>query len=321
MTTPDHRLTVSVLIPSFGRPARLTVCLDALARQTDPPDEVFVVWQGEDTATRDAAAALTPPYPLHVVHSPEVGVVPAENLALDRSSGELIALIDDDAVPPPDWLERHRRHYADPKVGAVGGPADNYHPDGTLFTRVDREPVGRLTWYGRALGNMHTQPLAWRTRPPAEVDHLVGYNLTLRRCAFDWFEAGLRRYWQSFELDACLQVRSRGYRILFDFGNVVEHHPSNPTYAPGREGDLQTRIYNGAFNMAFVLARHTAGARQAVRLGYLLLVGSVAAPGLLAFFVGWRRYGRPRREVSLLARTWAAVWAGWRAGTGRRQRR
>jgi glycosyltransferase involved in cell wall biosynthesis len=316
------RPTISVLIPSYGRPARLTACLRSLDRQTVPPDEVLVVWQADDTATRDAAEGLagTLSYRLAVLHSPEQGVVPAENLALDRAGGDVIALIDDDAVAPPGWVERHLGFYADPTVGAVGGPADNHHQDGRKFDPVDREPVGRLTWFGRQHGNMHTQPAGWRDRPPAAADSLVGYNLTLRRAAFDRFEAGLRRYWQGFELDACLQVAARGYRVLFDFANVVDHFPTNPTYAPGREGDLRVKVYNGAYNHAFVLAKHSPFRLRAARLAYLLAVGSTATPGLLGAVQGWRRYGHARREAAILMRTWAATAAGWRDGARRRGR-
>ena len=313
-------MTVSVLIPSFQRPQRLTSCLQALARQSVLPTQVLVVWQADDGATRDAAEGLSSslPFPLNVLHSPAAGIVLAENLALDHAIGDIVALIDDDAVPPVDWIERHLRLYADPTVGASGGPADNHHRDGKVFARLATVPQGRLTWYGKLYGNMHTQPVEWRTRPPIEVDHLVGYNLSLRRVAFDRFEAGLRRYWQLFELDACQQVKVRGYRVMFDFGNVVRHYPTNPTFAPGREGDLQLKAFNAAFNLAFVLAKHTPFGLRSVRLCFLLAVGSVATPGLLAAIIAWRRYGNGRRELSILIRSWESIIAGWRAGSRRR---
>ena len=201
--------TTSVLIPSYRRPNRLVACLTALAQQTILPGEVIGVWQGDDYQTRDVMVRMAEelPYRLVVLHSPDPGIVPAENLALENATGDVIYLTDDDVIPSPGWLERFLRFYADPSIGAVGGPADNYHPDGSLFERRDVEPIGRLTWFGRLYGNMHTQAVEWRDRPPSVVDHLVGYNMTLRRSAFDRFEPGLRRYWQMFELDACLQVR------------------------------------------------------------------------------------------------------------------
>ena len=93
-------------------------------------------------------------------------------------------------------------------VGAVGGPARNFTPDGQAYPVRSREPVGRLTCYGRTLGNMHDHPETWRSRPPRAADHLAGANLSFRRRALASFEAGLRGYSQSFELvDIC--VRSK----------------------------------------------------------------------------------------------------------------
>jgi len=224
------------------------------------------------------------------------------------------------AVAPPDWLDRHLAHYADPTVGAVGGPASSFYQDGTPFPTRAVEPTGRMTWFGKAHGNMYDHVPEWRDRPPQDVDHLVGYNMSLRRTAFDRFEAGLRPYWQFFEGEACFQVKARGFRVVFDFANVVEHRPTNTAYMPSRDGDLQVKVYNGAFNRAFVLAKHSPAALRPWRLLYVLGVGTVNTPGLLAFCVALRRYGHPRRELRILGRTLGHHIAGWRAGARARPR-
>jgi GT2 family glycosyltransferase len=315
-------LTTSVLVPSFRRPESLGRCLRALAEQTVLPRQVVVVWQGDDVATCRAAECLREslPYPLAVIRSAEVGVVPAENAALGESTGEIVLLVDDDAVVPPDWIARHVAHYADPSVGAVGGPADNHRADGTPFPRRTAEPVGTLTWYGAAPGTLHDQASEWRRRPPRDVDHLAGFNMSLRREAFDRFEAGLKPYWQMFEMDACLQARARGYRVVCDFANVVRHYPTNSAFAGGRDGDLDVKVHHAAYNRAFVLAKHSAGATRLWRALYVVLVGSTGAPGLLASLVALRRYGNPARELRTLLRAWRESVLGWRAGTGVRSR-
>ena len=314
-------LTSSILIPSFRRAATLEKCLRSIAAQNQPPTEVLVVWQEDDWETRAVAEAwqIRMPCALRALHSAGRGVVPAENTALDAARGEIILLIDDDAVAPPDWVERHLALYADPRVGAVGGPADNLRPDGMPFPRRDAEPVGRLNRLGRAVGNMYDQPPAWRQRPPREVDHLVGYNFSLRRVAFDRFDASLKPYWQMFELDACLQIKARGYRVMFDFANVVTHQPTNTAYTGGREGDLAVKIYNPAFNHAFILARRRPGWWLPVACAYQFLVGSVGSPGLLAAVVAVRRHGCVWRELGVLGRTWRSYLAGLRAGRRARQ--
>jgi glycosyltransferase involved in cell wall biosynthesis len=281
-----------------------------------PPDEIVVVWQGNDHPTERAARRIEPALPCRLIvrHSAEKGVVPAENTALEAASGELVLLIDDDATAPPQWLASHLRHYGDPAVGAVGGPANNFYPDGTPFPKRAAEPTGRLTWFGRSIGNMHDHIDDWQARPPAEVDHLVGYNLSLRRAAFDRFESGLKPYWQMFEAEACLQAKARGFKVIFDFANVVEHFPTNSVYAPGRDGDLRLKVYHSGYNHAYILSKYSDGFLRPLRLMYLLSFGSVTSPGLLASAVALRRYGKPLREMQILWKSWQYYLAGWRDG-------
>ena len=323
MTTDAPRaLTVTVLVPSWRRPEALERCLRALAGQTRLPEQVVVVWQGDDSATCDRAELLRPamPFRLDVLHQPEPGVVPAENLGLAHAAGSVIALIDDDAVAPPGWLARHLAHFDDPAVGAVGGPFRNHHPDGTPFPVRHAEPIGYVPWHGQPVGNLHDHPPEWQARRPIRVTHLVGNNMVLRRAAFDQFESGLRSYWQSFELEVCLQVRARDYRVLFDFGNPVDHYPTNWAFVLGREGDLSVKVYNPAYNLAFIHAKHTPWPLMPLRAAYQLLVGRVNTPGLVASLIAARRFGGLRRELGILARTWAAVLEGWWSGLGQRLR-
>jgi GT2 family glycosyltransferase len=312
--------TSSVLLVSYRRPKILATCLEHLAAQDPAPGEIIVVWQADDVATRDEAErhrdAL--PCPLRVIHSPEAGVVAAENTALGTATGEVVLLLDDDSVAPPDWVGRHLAHYADPTVGAVGGSADNFW-QGAYLPRRTAEPIGTVAWYGRLNGNMYDHIPEWRSRPPRDVEHLVGYNMSLRRAALDRFESALKPYWQMFELDACLQVRDRGYRVVFDFANVLEHRPNNTAYDGKREGDLAIKLDNAAYNYAFVLAKHSPPRLRPWRLLYLLAVGNVAAPGLVAYPVAVRRYKKPLRELSVLGRAMRHHLAGWRAGSIRRR--
>jgi GT2 family glycosyltransferase len=317
VVTPDFgSLTTSVLIPSWKRPERLQCCLRSLAAQTRLPDQVVVVWQADDNATRDRLEKLRGmlPFRLDVLHNPERGVVTAENLALAHSIGTAIALIDDDAEAPPDWLSRHLARLANPAIGAVGGPAVNYCQDGTPFPIRRSATIGRFPLIGQPIGNMYDHPAEWVAREPIIIDHLAGGNMVIRRAAFDQFESALRPYWQLFELDACLQVRARGYRVLFDFSNTVLHYPSNTAYTGTRDGDLSIKVYNGAYNLAFIHAKHTPWPLIPIRLGWQFLIGRVNTPGLMAAVVAIYRFGRPFREICILARTWLAVVAGWRDG-------
>ena len=79
---PRDRHRISVVIPTIGRET-LAVCRAALDAQTRPPDEILVIVDREGR-----------------------GAGWARNEGIGRATGDLVALADDDGIPPPDWLER-----------------------------------------------------------------------------------------------------------------------------------------------------------------------------------------------------------------------
>jgi glycosyltransferase involved in cell wall biosynthesis len=313
---PIAGLSASVIIATYRRAGTLERCLKSLATQTTPPQEVIVVWQGDDIETQQMAEQFAggAPFRLKVVHQPEPGIVPAENAGLDAANGEIILLIDDDVIAPPAWVLRHLAHYEDPSVGAVGGPYMNHHPDGREFDKRQPQKVGKLEWYGRFVGNLFDHVEAWQTRPPSRVDHLAGNNMSIRREAFSRFEESLRPYWQLFEAEACLQVKARGYQVLFDWANRIDHFPTNDLFIQDREGDLARKVFNWAYNHAFILAKHRGRTLGLVGLAYLWFVGSAANPGLLGFVRAISRYGGVRRELMILRSTLACHGKGWQDG-------
>lgn len=316
---PHAQLSASVLIPSYRRPRDLGRCISYLAKQTLRPIQVVVVWQGDDTSTRDEAlsAGMELGPTLELVHIQEPGIVAAENAALRVARGDIVLLIDDDAVASPAWIGHHLRHYANPLIGAVGGSAINYRDGHRLPTRYAR-PIGRLALYGKTHGNMYDHPEEWRALKPESVDHLVGYNMSFRRSLITQFEAGLRPYWQLFEFDACRQVAASGHMILFDYENVVEHYPTNRVYVAGREGDLTLKVVNASYNRAFVLSKWSPRGLRILRLLYLIGIGSTQQPGLVASPIAMVRFGRPLRELQVLRLSIKGTIAGWRAGARRR---
>lgn len=96
---------VTVVIPTIGRPS-IEFCLEGLRSQTRPPDEIVRI---DDVDRR--------------------GISWSRNEGIRRSKGDLIAFIDDDAVPPPEWLER--------LIGAV----DRFGADAAGGTYEESDPL------------------------------------------------------------------------------------------------------------------------------------------------------------------------------------
>lgn len=309
----------TVIIASYQRPRQLAKCLEGIAKQTVQAEEVIVVWQNNDQATPDLCKHFSSMLEgrLKLIHSPIAGIVPAENEGLKSANGEIIAFIDDDAVAPNDWLAKHLRHYADKAIGAVGGPALNHTPSGERFPMRQVKTIGKLTWYGKLIGNLNDSDIENGNQRVVQVDALAGNNMSLRRIAFERFENHMRDYWQLFELEACQQAQRRGFKILFDLDNPVLHYPAsqNKVYDGTREGNLTQKYYNSAYNHAYILSKYTSGVLRAVRLLYLVTISSVPFPGPFKYPAAVWRYGNPAREFRIMIATLKAHLKGWKDGT------
>ncbi|HEV2124681.1 MAG TPA: glycosyltransferase family 2 protein [Chloroflexota bacterium] len=95
---------VSLIIPTYNGAHLLTTCLDAVARQSRRPDETIVV---DDASTDDTLALLQERYSwVRVVrHEHNLGFVGAVNAGIRAASGTVIALLNNDTEPEPQWLE------------------------------------------------------------------------------------------------------------------------------------------------------------------------------------------------------------------------
>jgi len=115
--------TITVVIPSFARPAALARCVGGLARQSDEAGEfeVVVVDDGSpETVVLDPSVSLGR-FDVRVVRQDRAGPGAARNAGADAARGETLAFLDDDCVPARDWLFRLAaavRH--DPEVLAGG---------------------------------------------------------------------------------------------------------------------------------------------------------------------------------------------------------
>jgi len=118
-STPE---TVSVVICTYSgeRLGSLVELLEALPRQRRQPEEVIVVVDGNETLE----ATLRARFPDAVVlanHGPR-GHAAAANRGVNAARGEVVAFIDDDAVPADErWLELLLAAYGGDEVLGVGG--------------------------------------------------------------------------------------------------------------------------------------------------------------------------------------------------------
>jgi len=128
---PDReRLSVSVVIITRNRSAMLERCLDALLAMGRSPEEILVVDNASTDSTRDVVMRFQAAGPVRYVHEPVPGVSRARNAGCRAASGDIIAFIDDDAIPTEGWLENIENAFVkSDSIGIVGGAIHHYQND------------------------------------------------------------------------------------------------------------------------------------------------------------------------------------------------
>ncbi|WP_299152780.1 glycosyltransferase [uncultured Tateyamaria sp.] len=107
---------VSVVVVSRDRPDALCRCLTGLLQVQYSPFEVVVV---TDKAGRDAIAGFADQ--IKIVPFEDSNISMARNLGVSHAAGDIVAFIDDDAVPEPSWLHHLIAPAEQRDVAAMGG--------------------------------------------------------------------------------------------------------------------------------------------------------------------------------------------------------
>jgi len=127
---------VSVIVCTRNRPENLAGCLAALRRQRCQPGEIIVVDNAPaDDSTRETAAA----WGVRYMREDRPGLDFARNCGFRAATQPVVAYVDDDARPAPDWVAVLRAAFADHRVAAVTGnvaPAELATPEQCLFEWV-----------------------------------------------------------------------------------------------------------------------------------------------------------------------------------------
>ena len=187
------QLRVTVVIPCRDDAELLGHCLRALAAQTHPADHVIVV----DNGSTDASAAVAHAHGAAVVDEPVPGIWPAAARGYDEAleSADIIARLDADSRPHPDWVARLVRAFvADPGLGVLTGAAEFY--GGSPHTNYLGEH-----WY---IGGGHFWIKKWLGIPL-----VFGSNFAMRAAVWDRLRERVDRTNARIHDDLDLTIRLR----------------------------------------------------------------------------------------------------------------
>jgi succinoglycan biosynthesis protein ExoM len=137
ITVPE----VSVCIITFRRQRMLATLLEELARQENDglfQISIVVVDNDREESTRETvnAAARSFPVPIRYDVEREQNLSLARNRCIQHATGEYLAYIDDDEIPPPRWLVTLYQMLVKAGVDGVLGP---------VYPKFEAEAPGWLT--------------------------------------------------------------------------------------------------------------------------------------------------------------------------------
>ena len=201
---------VSVIMPHYNDLENLTVCLGMLDSQTFPRDRFEIVVADNNSRCGLEAVARACGTSARAVPAPLQGAGEARNAAVAASRGAILAFIDSDCRPAPDWLARGVDSLKDADV--TGGPIE--------IVVEDRDHPTPVESFELALGFDNRRYI---------VDHHYSAtaNMFTRREVFD--KVGPFRTQVSEDIDWGWRATRMGYRMAY-VPEAVIRHPARRTW-------------------------------------------------------------------------------------------
>jgi glycosyltransferase involved in cell wall biosynthesis len=294
--------TIAALLCTYRRPDNLAKCLAGFENQTRMADEILVVVRDIDLETRAYLAARMPEtlLPIKLVTVQQPGLVAARNAGVAAATADIIAMLDDDAVPHPTWLERIFNHFAaNPELGGVGG-RDLCFAGGKPIP-PSKDQVGILLWNGKYTGNHHLGRGTARI-----VDTIKGANMSYRRKVFDSvrFDSRLRGTGAQPCEDLAISraVAMSGWKLLYDPEVLVDHFEGDrdePRHYADQLTTDRAGFANSVYNQVVATWSSMSPLRRLGSFAYYSLIGTRTAPGLVQAvrftpslgWISWVRFG------------------------------
>jgi len=224
MITGIDNLSFSVIINTIDRAEPLHTLLQSLEHQSYPDFEVIVVVG----PTHDNTMEVLSEYDgrIRLLRCPTANLCQSRNLGLLTARGDIVAFIDDDAVPCKRWLEQFAHIYEDESIEATGGAVWAVHPRFSIlqfrlgiFSSLAEQVDVRSSW---------TDQIVPPGRSSYWVTRFMGTNMVGRRQVlldargFDEFYR-----FNAEEADLALRLASAGKAVYPVNEAVVYHIPSS----------------------------------------------------------------------------------------------
>jgi GT2 family glycosyltransferase len=216
---------VSVVLVNFRGSSDTIEAVRRLGELDWPQDqlEIVVVENGSGDNSAELIRAAAPQVKL-VVSKTNEGFAGGCNRGVAASSGEFVALLNNDAKPDAGWVRAAIERFAEsPRIGAVASRVLDW--DGKLVDYIG----SAMTWYGMGYKPFTAEPIGGTADVARDVLFGTGSAMFVRRDVYDALGGFDERYFMFFEdVDLGWRLNLRGWRFVYEPRSLAyhKHHAS-----------------------------------------------------------------------------------------------
>jgi glycogen(starch) synthase len=216
-------LRISIVVNTDGRAAALRQTIESFRHLDYDQFEVVVVCGPTPDGTREVGMEYAARDWIKYVECPERNLSRSRNLGIKHASGDVVAFIDDDAMPQPEWLAEIAPAFDDPATGGAGGLVFDHTGYSYQYRFASCDRLGSATIDLNA-------PIPEHNFPFSNVfPYLQGTNCAFRRdrlVEIGGFDEEYEFYLD--ETDVCCRLVDAGWTIR-QLPNAPVHHKYLPS--------------------------------------------------------------------------------------------
>ena len=273
-----------LVVCTRNRAAQLEQCLEHIARLRPTCSWELVVVLDNASSDRTCAGrarfATEVIFPVTIIFEGKPSLGRARNTGWSAARGDIVAMTDDDCYVLPDYIDRVREIFDDPKIGFAGGRVD-------LFDPTDY-PISIVT---------SDEPALKPPRSFIQPGWIIGANMIFRREVLEAIEGfdpdlGPGTPFCADDPDGQARASFAGWWGLYTPDVVVAHHHRRKA----KDADALTRTYligGGAYMAKFLLNSETRSTylRIGLREWYWTFRRDFLRKGHGLSYLWWEAYG------------------------------
>lgn len=208
-----------------------------------------------------------------VLNETNNGLSYSRNLGIHLSSGSIVAYIDDDAIPSPEWAEEIKKTFEDTSVGAVTGHV------------IPLWEESSMCWFPKEIRWLVSCSYILTPDQYSEVERGFGVNMAFRKKLFD--ETGVfdtklgisgGRWIGGEDTDMFLRISEAGKKVIFNPQMRVLHKVSKTRISIK---NISRRAFNGGISVAVMRKIRPYHIRKSTENQYLFKILFEFYPGAL----------------------------------------